>query len=373
MKESPKFLRLYVDPAWKRGDEVYSTLLFPFWGVPQKLGETHPQTKELFESYQFDTRYFGITHEIDGADMVFAPYTQQWLLRRDPALLEECVVRSRSSRLPLLVDGRADGEPPLTYENAYILRIGGYRFDQSEKGRIQIPIPADDLLMRYAGGALTLRVKNSAPPVVGFAGMVSEPKKNLYRSVRSWVKETLVRAPLYLRGGHHPAMDLGVAWRRKAVLMLGASSRVRGNFKLRRFFSGSTTGAPVPVKQLLKEMTDLLLESDYALDVRGYANASTRLFEILSLGRIPVIIDTERILPFSEFVDWRKFSLIVDFRDIRKLPDIIADFHASLSPNQFEEMQRQAREAFVRYFRVDAQMPYIIESLNKLGAFEKLR
>lgn len=369
MEQPITFLRLYVNPAWRRGEkEVYSPVLYPFWGVPAALGETHPQTKELFESFPFDTRYFGITDDITKADAVFPPYPQWWLLRRDPALLAECAEVAQRANLPLFIDGRADGEPPVTTSSTYIMRIGGYRFDLSEKGRIEIPVPADDLLMRYAGEKWVPRKKGEGKPVVGFAGMVSEPKKNLYRTLRTGVKTFLVRAPLYVRGGYYPATDQGIFWRRRAVRILERSPLVTCNFKTRNYFSGSSVNAPVPVKDLLQEMTGIILNSDYALDVRGFANASTRLFEILALGRIPVIIDTERILPFADAVDYSKFSLIVDFRDIKRLPQVIADFHASLTPQQFEDMQLAARDAYVNYFRTDAQMPHILREFNGLRA-----
>lgn len=366
MTEPITFLRLYVNPAWRRAEgHVYSEFLFPFWGVPEQVGVTHPQTKELFESFPYDTTYYGITDNIAEADMVFVPYSQQWIVRRDPALLAECARVAKEAGLPLLVDGRADGEPLLDIPNSYITRIGGYRFDMREKGRIEVPVPADDLLLRY-GGVYTARKKSEGKPSVGFSGMVREPKKSLYRTLRTRTKEALQRFPLYMRGGYYPAMDQGVFWRRKATRILSASSLVTCNFKLRDYFSGSTVSAPKPVSELQKEMVDIILSSDYALDVRGYANASTRLFEILSLGRIPIIFDTERILPFNDVVDYKKFSLIVDFRDIKRLPNIIADFHASLSPERFEEMQRAARDAYVHHFRVDAQIPHILREINKL-------
>jgi hypothetical protein len=343
--------------------------MFPFWGVPEALGKTHPQTKELFDTFSFDTRCYGITDDIAQADAVFPPYSQQWMLRYEPAMLEECVRVAKEANLPLFVDGRADGEPPLNVKNSYILRIGGYRFDTTEKGRIEIAVPADDLLMRYRNGRLALREKREGKPTIGFAGMINEPSKNLYRKFRTAVKKSLKRAPLYLKGGYYPAMDEGILWRRKAVRILEKSPRVECNFKTRNYFSGST-GAPIPIKTLLGEMIDVIEGSDYALDLRGYANASTRLFEILSLGKIPLIIDTERILPFADELDYSKFSLTVDFRDIRKLPDIVADFHNSLSPDKFVEMQKAAREAYVSYFRIDAEMPHIVKRFNELRAAE---
>ena len=110
------------------------------------------------------------------------------------------------------------------------------------------------------------------------------------------------------------------------------------------------------MRKLQEEMVDTILQSDYALDVRGDANDSTRLFEILSLGRIPVIIDTERNFPFSDKVDYSSFALIVDFRDIHYLPERIAEFHKNISSERFEQMQRNARDAYINYFRIDALM-----------------
>ena len=112
-------------------------------------------------------------------------------------------------------------------------------------------------------------------------------------------------------------------------------------------------------------MVDTILQSDYALDVRGDANNSTRLFEILSLGRIPVIVDTERNFPFSEKIDYSSFALVVDFRDVRRLPERIAEFHKNISPKRFEEMQRNARDAFLSYFRNDAIMRHIAPELQE--------
>jgi len=38
-------------------------------------------------------------------------------------------------------------------------------------------------------------------------------------------------------------------------------------------------------------------------------------------------VDTERNFPFSDKIDYSSFALIIDFRDIKKLPERIAEFH----------------------------------------------
>lgn len=163
---------------------------------------------------------------------------------------------------------------------------------------------------------------------------------------------------------NYRAMKKGVLWRAKALAILERSSLVKLNLKKRSSFSGSVRTAGKDMRALRQDFVDTVLASDYALDVRGDANDSTRLFEILSLGRIPVLVDTERRLPFSDEVDYKEFCLIVDFRDINELPERIAEFHKAVTPERFIDMQRKARDAFVQNFRIDAQMKHIVRSLS---------
>ena len=350
-------LRLYVNPAWRHGG-LHTPLLNPWWGNPNE--DVSLFAKEMFDTYQFDTSLYTVTDDLQQADLVLAPYKHQWFMRHDRALWEECVRTAEEAGLPLLVDGVGDVEYPVVARNAYILRIGGYRF-LPEKGRIQVPPPSDDLLERVCGGQLRIRAKSAGKPVVGFAGWA---KLSLKQSLRAFVKELPVR----LRGvfdSRYRAMTKGVFWRRRAIGILQRSEKAVLNLRARGSFSGSAKTAEAGMRELRQQMVETILQSDYALEVRGDANDATRLFEILSLGRIPVIVDTERNFPFSDAVDYSSFALIVDFRDIRRLPEIVADFHARVTPERYEEMQKNARKAFVEYFRIDAQMRHIVVQLPR--------
>jgi hypothetical protein len=351
-------LNIYVNPQWKRWG-LYTPLLYPFWGNPNE--EVSLFAKEMFDSYHFDTSLYTVTDDISNADMVLPPHRHNWLIQYDKALLDECAEVARSAGLPLLIDGVGDVEFPLTIDNAYILRIGGYRFIP-EKRRIQIPPASDDLLERCVGEELQIRKKSSDKPVVGFAGWASLTP---WQRTRNFVKEI----PTRIRGIFDPrcrAMQKGVLWRQRALAILKRSNVVQLNLKERTSFSGSAKTAQTDMRRLRQELVDTILASDYCLDVRGDANDSTRLFEILSLGRIPVVVDTERNFPFSDEVNYREFCLIVDFRDLKQLPQKIAEFHERVSPEQFEAMQRKARDAFVQNFRIDAQMKHIVQRLSKV-------
>lgn len=350
-------LRFYVNPAWRRKG-LHSPFLFPFWGNPNP--ESSLFAKEMFDAHSFDTSLYTITDDLAQADMVFAPYRHSWLLRHDPALLQECVDTATRAKLPLLLDGMGDVEYPVTLPNTYVLRIGGYRFVE-ERGRIQVPPSSDDLLERVCNAELQIRKKGAGKPVVGFAGWAHLSPAQRLRTI-------LKELPVRIRGvfdSRYPAMQKGVLWRERALTVLKRSPLVQLNLKERRSFSGTSKTAQDDMRRLRKELVETILASDYALDVRGDTNDSTRLFEILSLGRIPLLLDTERRLPFAGEVDYKSFCVIVDFRDSNRLPERIAEFHARISPEEFEEMQRRAREAFVKHFRIDAQTRHIVAALRR--------
>jgi len=352
-----KHLTLYVDPVWRRGG-IHSPLLNSWWGNPYE--EAVSLTKQMFDTYSFDRSLYSITDNIAEADMVLPPYKHQWLLRHDVPLWRECVDTAQQAGLPLLVDGTGDVEYPIDASNAYVLRIGGYRFIP-ERGRIVIPPLVDDLLERCMNGELQVREKRAeAKPIVGFVGWAALPLKQKLRTV---AKEL----PIRLRGifdQRYRTMTKGVFWRARAIHVLQASPKVELNLKARASFSGSTKTAMGDLHTLRKEFVDTLLASDYGLEVRGDPNTSARLFEICSLGRIPVVVDTERFFPFSDEIDYSSFALIVDFRDIERLPEKIAEFHEAISPERFKQMQRNARDAYIHYFRIDALMHHIIREIE---------
>ncbi len=350
-------LTLYVDPAWRREGAAHTPLLYPFWG--NALSDNTPFHKALFERYSLDVSLYGITDDASQADMVLMPYSHNVALAKFPGLIDECAVRASALGKLLLIDGVGDIEHSVSVPHAVVLRYGGYRF-KGDPREIHVPPYADDLLERYCNGELSVRGKGQTP-VVGFAGWASSTP---WQFAKTYIKELPMR--LYACADtRYRACKKGIFFRRRVLSLVRASKDVSANIIERQSYSGHRETAVDVPEELRREFVENLLGSDYCLDVRGDANASTRLFEILSMGRIPVIIDTERNFPFSDYIDYRTFSLVVDFRELDALPERVVQFHAQVSPERFREMQRAAREAYTKYFRVDSLMTHLVPELRK--------
>ncbi|MBI4087789.1 exostosin family protein [Candidatus Kaiserbacteria bacterium] len=354
-----KPLLMWVDATWRRA-YTHAPLMYPFWGI--QASDKTPFTKRLFETYSFDTNEYGLAQTVDEADIVFLPYRYNVLREKGPSLIAEAASLARSAKKPILIDGTGDLEYQIDIPHAIILRIAGYRFFRTPN-EIHVPLYVDDLLERVRGGVLDIRKKQEKARV-GFSGWAGVSPIVALKAI---IKEL----PYRMRGLLDPRYRVfkkGVFLRARALRILGNSSRIETNFIARPTYSAHTATASADPETLQKQFVENLLESDYGLDVRGDPNASARLYEICSLGRIPLIVDTARNLPFSDELDYSTFSLIVDYRDMHRLPQIVADFHEKLSPEKFEAMQRAAREAYRNYFRIDAMTKHLVKRIKTLCA-----
>ncbi len=350
-------LKFFVDPAWRNTVLPHTPLLYPFWGISLDASRT-PFLHALFSQRGYDRTQYDVVEDLSFADAILLPYNYPTCSQRAPDTLAAALRLSETSGKLLLIDGVTDVEDPISYKNCIILRYGGYRFAPDPRV-VVIPPYTEDLLERYYEGSFHPK-KKQHPARVGFAGWGS---LTLVQRARTILKEF----PSRVRGifdSRYRAMKKGVLFREKAMHILERSSLVEAHFLARPSYSGHIHTVSNDADTLRRQFIENLRESDYGLDVRGDANASTRLFEMLSLGCIPVIVDTERNFPFADEVDYSSFSVRVDFRDLASLPERIATFHATITDAEFEAMQQRAREVYVKHFRIDAVTRHVMESVR---------
>jgi hypothetical protein len=341
----PQPLRLYADKTM-RAKHSHIPLLYPFWGLQVK--DTQPFIKAAFVKHGWDPTYFTMVEKLGDAECIVLPHEYWWMNVHRADLLKDYITLSQKYQVPLLIDALGDAAGKVQVPRAHIMRNNQYRFllDPQE---ITTPYAVEDLLESYCGGVHVPRQKNGIPSVgfIGFTGL-----RGLQR-VRTITKELPLR--LHTMFDHrYITLWGGRFWREWIMGSFISSPRIVANFLERSSYSGHTQTVVGDMQKNRLEFVHNLLDSDYALVVRGDANASQRFYEALSLGRIPVFIDTECVLPLEQQLDYRKFCVIIDYKDLKRAPDILADFHAGLSPEEFICMQQRAREAYERHLRIDS-------------------
>ncbi|XP_020257240.1 probable glycosyltransferase At5g03795 [Asparagus officinalis] len=84
---------------------------------------------------------------------------------------------------------------------------------------------------------------------------------------------------------------------------------------------------------------DMMRKSKYCLCPSGYEVASPRIVEAVYLECVPVIISDNYVLPFSDVLNWKAFSVQIEVKDIPNIKKILS----SISPRQYIRMQRRVK------------------------------
>jgi hypothetical protein len=356
-EQKRKILSLYVPKHLVKEGLRYSTLLYPFWGVWQKA-ESHIQTA-MFNQYNFDPDYYSVVDDPDTADYVFMPHNYWTLLKKHPEIIKEHIKEAKKYNKPLLIDAIGDKVDVINIPNSVTLRYSQYR-NRLKDSDVVVPVFTEDLLASYENEKLTIRDKKERPSI-GFAGWASLP---FFKYPKTHIKDL----PLFLLGFITRKFNLyrkGVFLRSIALKALESSRNIDTNFIYRKSFSGNVATAQKDIPTLRKEFVDNILNSDYVLCVKGDANQSTRFFETLSLGRIPLFVDTDIVLPLEGIIDYKDFCVFTNYRSMKKLPQILTDFHKNISPEKFRDMQKNAREAYDKYIRMDVYTKYLMDELKE--------
>lgn len=117
-----------------------------------------------------------------------------------------------------------------------------------------------------------------------------------------------------------------------------------------------------------QEMNDYvahLERNTYVICPRGTENYSYRMYEALSRGRIPVIIDTDVVLPKE--VDWNDLSIVVPYELLNRLYELICLDYSSHSPSEFVARQQRAFSTMERL----RNMGWVNRLIERWGAIAK--
>jgi hypothetical protein len=299
-----------------------------------------------------------ITEDPAKADYLLLAHNFSTLRKRHDYVADfEALSKKHHKKIIVFWHGDRSDRVPLS--NAVVFRTSLYG-QVKRPEEIAMPAYSEDLLQ---GDALQIRKKGKVP-VVGFCGWAD------YRSLRNrigtYAQNAVLDARALLTG--QPLLHArrkGLSFRRQAIASLQGCDPVSTNFVIRSSYSGHSNTIQMDPTVARKEYRDNMLESDLALCVKGDGNFSYRFYEALSLGRIPLFIDTDCVLPLSDKIDYDSFILRVPFTDIAKLPELVEGWWNGVSETEFGEMQKKARNVYAQYLSVPAFLQHAITLITQ--------
>lgn len=302
-----------------------------------------------FKYYQ--TPVLQIEKNIESADYILVPH-DYFLIKDQRSYLQEYIALSRKYSKKIILFDYGDFDEYIDIPNAIIFRTSQYGY-KKRGNEIMMPAYAEDL-SDYR--KIEFRNKNNKP-IVGFCGW-ADFKDNI-EQLKAYTKNLSL---IFKKSVHKK----GLLIRRQVIAQLQNSSLVTTNFIIRKSYSGHKSTLELSPEQARGEYVDNLFNSDFALSIKGDGNFSYRFYEALSLGRIPLFVNTDCVLPLEEVINYRDFVLFVDFKDIKKMDRVVSDFYNQLSNEEFINKQKKAREVFEQYLRIDSFFKFIFSSSKKL-------
>lgn len=327
-------LKIYSDKKYLTQQEEYEPILFPFWG-PSPTTKNNPFCNHFDEYIKNGKNYFEMS-SIEDCDFVVVPekYNKNILSKIQPL-----IDTAEKFNKPILIFFLEDSSEKIDIKNSYVFRTSFYKKTKNDN-EFAMPSWVEDYTDKYFNGQLPILNKTDIP-TVSYCGYTKTWKDN-------------IKAML--------GKDYGI-WRSlryQVVKILKKDKRIKTNFIIRTDFWGGAYGNNLIKKNALElqlkirqEYVGNLSESIYALTTRGNGNFSTRFYEVLSLGKIPIFINTDCVLPYEKNIDWKKISVWVEDYELGKTADKIIEFNKNNNGENIKNIQREIYSIYKQWISPD--------------------
>lgn len=226
-------------------------------------------------------------------------------------------------------------------ENLVVFRQSGERSKLPEN-HIGLPSFIEDPLSRHFQRKNVFLRDCQEKPVIGFCGQTNKSFNNSIKEV----SRTLFRNLKYHIGLSkelpqkvQPTSKL----RAKILTLIKNSPSLTANFIERKKYRAGVITKEARIKTT-QEFYNNLKDTQYTVCVRGAGNFSVRLYETLAMGRIPVFINTNCILPLVDKIDWKKHVVWIEEDELHLIEEKIMLFHNQLTPKTFIDLQHSNRK-----------------------------
>lgn len=154
---------------------------------------------------------------------------------------------------------------------------------------------------------------------------------------------------------------------KKSLLMFYAGWNYQTRMNLVNFFSKSSPDIFVRRAVPSNVYQEKIQTAKYCPICGGFSQWTPRLAEAIYFGCVPVILSDEWKLPFSDVVDWNKFSIRVPRTKYKNLANIVKTYNHTLLFNALMKVQPLFRYHLHKFTENDMLPLFVYEAMQKLN------
>lgn len=280
---------------------------------------------------------------IKEADMVFFPFSINYYvdnkLHHQLKNVNDSCIKEGKKAYAYIGDDFGTAFPE--FSNIIYFRMGGFQsqLSQNNKG---FPVGLSDHFQRLFKQETITPSPKCDLPVVGFCGHASFSTSKRLKEIAKCLIENGRRFLQKPFRKDWETLFASAYERTKLLKYFEKSALIKSNFIYRQYYRGGGQ-TDNQREQTTLEYYNNIANSDYIVCVRGAGNFSVRFYETLMMGKIPIFVNTDCLLPFDEQISWKQHVVWIEWKDRKKCAQIVSDFHQSISPDDFVQLQLNNR------------------------------
>lgn len=135
---------------------------------------------------------------------------------------------------------------------------------------------------------------------------------------------------------------LNCIYRDKTLKTFHSSKQINTRFIVRNRFWGGNPHDPTIINEFKSNMKN----SHFNICNRGNGNFSMRFYQTLSAGRIPILLNSDMVLPFEDEINWNHYIVIANTNE-----ELLAKLLDYWNNKDIVKMQISCKELYDKYFR----------------------
>lgn len=351
--------------------KVYYELIEGQWIIPL-LFSHHRENASLYNNLPFrkksleqiEGHFVERVQKPDEADYLVVPH-HYGRIKNNKSYIKKLNRLSNDLNKKIIVYAFQDDAEPIVWPEAIIFKVSAYK-SELLANEFVLPYIVEDFSLSNKFYSLRVPEEEIAVGFVGLAGFDS-----LYQAIRSGIKEFFRHVEsLVVHQRPLGVKRKGVLLRKEMLSILSRDNSIKTNYIIRSRYSGHASDlSKAEVDKIRSEYIENILSSDVTLSPRGEGNGSQRFYEVLSLGRIPLLVDTDNSLPFEDKIPYDRFVVRVPYSERKKAGEYVKAFFDGMTDEEFAVRQKEAQDYFRKYLSLNAYYRYLFvdENIRSLG------